>query len=295
MSRKCLKYQLTLPNRLPRINTRTESNTLNTLNGFAEGTAAFTPSDDLEMDYSRTNTTVTESNVLRDTDPPTPYRTSKPRRTVLAVDDDPQIRRLVIRMLPPKRFSVTCVADGEEALKAAAQMNPDIVLLDIHLKGKSDDEGVACLRALRESGYRNRIYMLSSDNSIDQATLAGGLGADGYLVKQGSMTFWKKLETLIDASASGASAYDNLSAPMVSYFSTRGIKHKEVQLLDLVSDGSPRLKEIADILDRKEPTVRKQFERIRKDLRAQDQSELKRMLDGLSRFGKNSEEEDDHK
>ena len=260
---------------------------LNTLSCVAEGTAAFTPSDNSEMEYLRTSPAVTESNVLRDTDPPTPYRAQDARRVVLAVDDEPQIRNLLVRMLSPKRYSVTCVAGCKEAVGAALRIHPDIVLLDIHLEGKGEEcDGFACISALRKSGYGNPIYMLSSDVSIDQANLAAALGADGYIVKHGSIDFWKKLESLIDDSVpGGASAYENLSPWMVSYLTTRGFSNKEVQLLDLLFGGCSREKEIACILDRQEQTVRKQFQRIRERLGAKSQADLREMLDGLSRFG----------
>jgi two-component system nitrate/nitrite response regulator NarL len=75
---------------------------------------------------------------------------------------------------------VASVADGRQGLLAAAQLKPDIVLLDMRMP---DIDGIIVLKKLRESGFRNPIVMLTT--STDERDLVESLrnGAQGYLLK----------------------------------------------------------------------------------------------------------------
>jgi CheY-like chemotaxis protein len=70
---------------------------------------------------------------------------------VLVVEDERIISLAVASMLRNMGHTVAaCVARGEDALEAARDLSPDLVLLDIHLEG--DMDGIAVARALRERG-----------------------------------------------------------------------------------------------------------------------------------------------
>ena len=102
--------------------------------------------------------------------------------SILVVDDDDAFREHLRLRLETAGFEVAEARNGEEALRLAAEREPSLVLLDVHLPGFS---GFEICRALRdEHGDRVGIIFLSGSKteSIDRAT-GLGLGADDYMLK----------------------------------------------------------------------------------------------------------------
>ena len=101
---------------------------------------------------------------------------------ILVVDDHTLFRRGLTALLgADARFSVVGEAgDAGEAQRRAAELQPDVILLDNHLPGV---HGVDALQGLREAAPRARMIMLTV--SEDGQTLAAALqrGANGYLLK----------------------------------------------------------------------------------------------------------------
>jgi two-component system, NarL family, nitrate/nitrite response regulator NarL len=102
--------------------------------------------------------------------------------TVLVIDDHPLFRRGVTQLLAmdPQLELVGEASSGEEGIALAAQREPDLILLDLNMKGMS---GIDTLRRLRESGSDARIVMLTVSDSADDLVEAIRAGADGYLLK----------------------------------------------------------------------------------------------------------------
>lgn len=102
--------------------------------------------------------------------------------TVLVVDDDFMVARVHARFVERvDGFEVAGVAaTGQEALTLAATLQPDLVLLDVHLP---DLGGLEVLARLRESGSRAGVVMVTAERDADvvRAALAGG--AMQYVVK----------------------------------------------------------------------------------------------------------------
>ena len=210
------------------------------------------------------------------------------RATILAIDDDPQIRRLFFRFLDDKRYCVLSVGSAEEALSMATRITPAAVLLDLHLTDRSDASGLDCLTALRQGGFTNPVYVLSADDSFERLTAAARLGASGYLVKGNGTSFWKRLDTLLSEGARlKHQTYPNLSPAAVTYLETRGLSDWDLGLLNLFNDTFEREKEIARILNRSHDAIRKQFQSIRNRLGARSQTELAMMLGVLRCFSVN--------
>jgi putative two-component system response regulator len=67
--------------------------------------------------------------------------------TILVVDDDEQVRGLLIALLKPRRYVVAVAASAEEAWERLKTVRPDVILLDLHLPGKSGQDVLARLRA----------------------------------------------------------------------------------------------------------------------------------------------------
>src|ERR1017187_594824 len=67
--------------------------------------------------------------------------------TVLVVDDEAQIRGLLTALLKPQGYVVQTAASAEEAQERLKTLRPDVILLDLHLPGKSGQDILAQLRA----------------------------------------------------------------------------------------------------------------------------------------------------
>jgi len=102
--------------------------------------------------------------------------------TVLLVDDHPVVRQgLRVLLEVSDGIDVTGeAADGEQALALAAELVPDVILLDLKLPGT---DGITVLRGLRERGLPSRILVLTSGTDPAQVSLALRSGASGFLYK----------------------------------------------------------------------------------------------------------------
>src|SRR6266540_1448700 len=104
------------------------------------------------------------------------------RRPILVVDDDAGLRELFVAVLADAGFAVTEAATGEEALAAARDDPPELVLLDVHLPGISGYE--VCRRLKDEHSDAIPIVFVSGERTESYDRVAGLLlGAQEYLVK----------------------------------------------------------------------------------------------------------------
>ncbi len=99
--------------------------------------------------------------------------------TVLVIDDEVQIRRLLRLTLEARGYRVIEATTGQEGLLEAAQHRPDIVLLDL---GLPDLDGVSVLKRLREWSHVP-VVVLSVRDREDDKIAALDNGADDYVAK----------------------------------------------------------------------------------------------------------------
>ncbi len=99
--------------------------------------------------------------------------------TVVVVDDEVQIRRLLRVSLETQGFSVHLAATGEEGLRLVQGRKPDIVLLDL---GLPDRDGADVLSGLREWSSVP-VIILSVRNAEEEIVRLLDAGADDYIVK----------------------------------------------------------------------------------------------------------------
>jgi DNA-binding response OmpR family regulator len=100
--------------------------------------------------------------------------------TVLVVDDDQAARRLVSIWLGERGFEVHEAQDGESALREAARLDPDVVLLDWRLP---DQSGPSLCAILSRRTPRPAIVMLTGLEDPRDRNVARKAGADDYFVK----------------------------------------------------------------------------------------------------------------
>ncbi len=100
----------------------------------------------------------------------------------LVVDDDPDLRDVVVYMLEQVGFEVHLESDGEAGLKLAMAVKPDVVLLDWMMPRMS---GVEVCRSLRANPDFNSIavVLLTAKAQGTDVQLGFDAGADDYIVK----------------------------------------------------------------------------------------------------------------
>jgi two-component system nitrate/nitrite response regulator NarL len=104
------------------------------------------------------------------------------RQTVLVVDDHPMFRKGVRQLLTMAQ-GIDVVGEAgnrAEALELVHRYEPDLILLDLNLKG---DSGLDILAALKEEDPSRRVVMLTVSDAPEDLIGAIRAGADGYLLK----------------------------------------------------------------------------------------------------------------
>ncbi len=175
-----------------------------------------------------------------------------PKTSVLLVDDHSLVRRGFRRMLEDASDIVVAgeAGDGDEAIKLAQQLNPDVIVMDCALPGTS---GLIATRRILEHNPQSKILMLSmhSEDTLVRQALAAG--ARGYALKNAVNL------DLVDAVrrvALGETVIDSqISRPaQLKGERDHGLTVRELQILQLIVDGRSN-KEIAAQLDVSANTV----------------------------------------
>jgi two-component system KDP operon response regulator KdpE len=99
--------------------------------------------------------------------------------TILVVDDEPQIRRVLRSTLTSQGYVIIDAKTGEEGVESARKNKPDLVLLDVNMQGMG---GIEACREIRRSSDAP-IIMLTVRNAERDKVLALDAGADDYVVK----------------------------------------------------------------------------------------------------------------
>ncbi|WP_373051505.1 response regulator [Vibrio parahaemolyticus] len=184
----------------------------------------------------------------------------------MLVDDHPLMRRGIHQLLSfePEFEVVAEASNGADAVAKAHELELDLVLLDLNMKGMS---GLDTLKALRADGCEARIVILTvSDSPADIEAIVRS-GADGYLLKD---TEPDELVELLKQAHQGDKAY---SQEVAKYLSERSdhedvfdsLTDRETQILREVARGF-RNKQIADRLFISESTVKVHMKSLLKKL-----------------------------
>ena len=117
------------------------------------------------------------------------------RIRVMVVDDHPIMRNALRDVLEASgRFEVVGEAgDGEEALRAADELGPDVIVMDVIMPGK---DGIDACREIMELLPCTRVMMLTASTEEDAVVEAVAAGATGYLQKHSRPE--ELVETLLD-------------------------------------------------------------------------------------------------
>jgi len=116
-----------------------------------------------------------------DTAAPQPAPTGH-RKRILFVEDDDALASVYVVRLDAEGFQVQRVANGEDALAAAIDFKPDLVLLDVMMPKVSGFDVLDILRNTPETANL-KIIMLTALSQDSDKKRAEALGVDDYLVK----------------------------------------------------------------------------------------------------------------
>lgn len=177
---------------------------------------------------------------------------------VLCVDDHPVVRSGVAAMLSVEADCAPAelAANGHEARLLAAARCPDIVLLDLKLRG---EDGVDLLRDLRRIAPTARIIMMTSYSGDEPAHRALDAGAHGYMLKD---SLDRELVTAIRAVLTGRRYVQAEVARLLVESGPRvALTTREREVLALLAEGL-RNKVIAERLGISEGTARTHVEAI---------------------------------
>jgi two-component system KDP operon response regulator KdpE len=104
--------------------------------------------------------------------------------TLLLVDDEPQIRRVLQTTLCEAGYVVISAKNGQEGIDTVVREHPDLVLLDINLPDMSGFDACGLIRL----SFAGPILILSVRNSVRDKIDALDAGADDYIVKPFAMS-----------------------------------------------------------------------------------------------------------
>jgi DNA-binding NtrC family response regulator len=101
-------------------------------------------------------------------------------KKILVVDDEADICDFVKNFFTERGYNVLTAQSGEDAIVIAKEEKPELVLLDIKMKGM---DGIAALKHLKSINKEQRVVMVTAIEDQDKMDEAGRLGACDYVTK----------------------------------------------------------------------------------------------------------------
>ena len=198
-------------------------------------------------------------------------QTQSQDQTVLIVDDHPLFRKGMAQLLQtiPGFRLIGEAAGGAEGLALAAQLHPDLILLDLNMR---DMSGLDVLRGLRTARSEARVIMVTVSDSGEDVVAALRDGVDGYLLKDmdpedmlealhevaaGRVVIPRQLNHLLAAALRSESRPQSVSAA--------GLTEQEARILEKIAAGLSN-KLIGRELDIAEGTVKVHVKHILRKL-----------------------------
>lgn len=161
--------------------------------------------------------------------------------TILVVDDDPFVRRIIKRLFKKTIFTVIDVATAEEAMNSITLTVPDIILLDVGLPGMN---GKVFAREMRKQEIDVPILVISGKGDAHTVRHLASLGVVGYVKKPFDL---EDLRRRVGAAVANWRIERGLPADLVLQYADSPKDQEELQqsLTEVIDKFSSRLKDIA--------------------------------------------------
>lgn len=102
------------------------------------------------------------------------------KATVLVVDDQPGIRRLLMEVLTEEGYNVYTATNGYEGIQKAKDLKPALILMDMKMPGM---DGIETLRELKHLNQADIVIMMTAYGELGLVNIAKELGAYAYVTK----------------------------------------------------------------------------------------------------------------
>jgi DNA-binding NarL/FixJ family response regulator len=194
----------------------------------------------------------------------------KDRKTRILIADDHFIVRIGLVALintEPDMEVVAEAADGDQALKLFLQHNPDLTLLDMRMPGKN---GIETANEIRSRFPDARILMLTAFDGDTDIRNALEAGVRGYVLK--SMTGSELIPALRAVASGQRWLPQEVTSRLDERKSFESLTPREVEVLNALAKGLAN-KQIAEVLQISEHTVKDHLKRILAKLRVADRTE----------------------
>lgn len=197
---------------------------------------------------------------------------------LMLADDHRMLREGLRRSMSEEGFDVVGEAsDGDEAVRMADQLRPDVILMDVTMP---DVDGVEATRRIHSSQPEIRVIMLTMHADSDVLASAIRAGASGYLVKDCSTD---EVAEAVRMAANGDTALSpQLAATMLDEVrrldrptdsdDERVVTRREEEVLQLIADGCST-PEVAERLYISQKTVKNHLASIYQKLDARDRTQ----------------------
>ena len=201
---------------------------------------------------------------------------------VLVVDDQALFREALVTLLGarPEVEVVGEAGDGQQALERAAALQPDVVLMDLHMPVL---DGIATTRRLRVEQPGVRVLALTTFDDDEDVFAALRAGALGYLLKDVSSD--RLVEAVLSAARGESVLQPSVAAKVVARFAQLDdaprprsqplvvpLSERELDVLRLLADGCSN-REIAATLFLAEGTVKNHVTNVLGKLGARDRTQ----------------------
>ena len=197
--------------------------------------------------------------------------------TISIVDDEKDLRQSITTFVngSPGFKCISAHSSAKDALQHLPADRPDVVLMDIHMKGM---DGIECVERLKLLVPEIQIVMLTVYEDTDQIFKALSVGASGYLLKRLSPT--KLLQAIREVHAGGSPMSSSIARKVVASFQKAGkeaekqslLSPRETMVLDCLAKGLT-YKQIADQLEISIDTIRTYLRRVYEKLHVQSRTE----------------------
>ena len=189
---------------------------------------------------------------------------------VLLIDDHPLLRKGLAQLIDEEAGLEVAgeASNGLDGLTMALELDPDLILLDLNMKGM---DGLETLKAIREAGVVARVVVLTVSEHKDDVAAMFRAGADGYLLKD--MEPEDLLERIATAASGRLVVDDRLAQVLASVLRPepeQGSKlelltPKEQEVLHFIAEGNAN-KMIARKMNISEGTVKVHVKRLLRKL-----------------------------